>query len=83
MLQTMVFEPNRHSLQRFGEDMGIPSTAEEVKKFNGCYFWMGSVKMLNKQSFWEEDLVTLEFFQSSREIDLKHSFCECKNKGRQ
>ena len=47
----MVFEPNRYSLQHFGEDMGIPSTAEEVKKFNGCYFWMGSVKMLNKQSF--------------------------------
>ena len=41
---------------RFGEDMRIPCTAEELKKIIGCYFWMGLVKMPNQQSFREEDL---------------------------
>ena len=56
MLQTIAFETNKYSLQRFGEDMRIPSAAEELGKCIGCYFWMGFVKMPNQQTFWEKDL---------------------------
>ena len=56
MLQTIAFETNRYSLQRFGEDMRIPGTAEELEKCIGCYFWMGFVKMSNQRTFWETDL---------------------------
>lgn len=55
ILQTMPFETSRHNLQRFGEDMRVPCTAEEIKKFIGCYFWIGIV-MPNQQSFGEKDL---------------------------
>ena len=56
MLQAIAFQTNRYSLQRFGEDMRIPCTAEEVEKFIGCYFRIGLAKMPNQLSFWEEDL---------------------------
>ena len=55
MLQTMAFETNRYSLERFGKDMRISCTAEELEKFISCYFWMDLVKMPNQRSFWEED----------------------------
>ena len=72
MLQTMAFESNRYSLKRFGEDMKIPCTVEELQEFIGCYFQLGIVKMLNQRSFWEEYFSCAGFSQSSQEIRLKH-----------
>ena len=74
MLQAIVFETNRYSLQRFGEGMRVPCTTKELEKYIGCYFWMGFAKMPDQRIFWEKDLSHTGFYQSSQEIGLKHSF---------
>ena len=47
IMQKMAFETNRYNLQRFGEDMRIPCTSEELEKIIG-YFRMDLVKIPNQ-----------------------------------
>ena len=63
-----------YSLQRFGEDLWITCTAEEQERFIGYYFWMGLVKVLNQQSFWNEDLSWTGVSSFLSRIGLKYSF---------
>ena len=67
MLQAMAFETDRYSLQGFGEDIGVPCTAEELEKFIGCHFRMDLEKMPNQQSFQEEEDFSYWGFPSSLE----------------
>ena len=62
----MAFETNRYSSQRFGEDMRIPCTAEELEKFIDCYFRMSLVKMPNQQFSGRKTSVTGVFSVLSR-----------------